>query len=358
MVLRVVVLAAAVVVSLVADGGVGDWDRPVAGGVLLGVMTLWTAFATWAYRDAGRRGVALLVADLAVALAMLGLTPLVKGDGYAATIPGFWVMGALLAWGVRFRAPGGLVAGVLLAGTDLLLRETVVGANWANAFLLLIGGPIVGYVCGSLQQLTAERDEAQRAAATAAERARLARVVHDGVLQVLALVQRRGAEIGGEAAELGRLAGEQEEALRSLVRAQDGPDGGPVGTRDLAEALTRLGSRPGVEVAVPGHEVPLPARRATEVVAVVTEALDNAARHAPGARAWVLLEAWGGTVEVVVRDDGPGIADGRLEEAAAQGRLGVSQSIRGRAADLGGTAALTTGPTGTVWTLTVPGGDA
>jgi signal transduction histidine kinase len=289
---------------------------------------------------------------------MLGLTPLVKGDGYAATIPGFWVMGALLAWGVRFRAPGGLVAGVLLAGTDLVLREEVVGANWANAFLLLIGGPIVGYVCGSLQQLTAERDEAQRAAATAAERARLARVVHDGVLQVLALVQRRGAEIGGEAAELGRLAGEQEEALRSLVRAQDGPDDVPAGTLDLAEALARLGSRPGVEVAVPAHEVPLPGGRGAEVVAVVAEALDNVARHAPGARAWVLLEAFGDTVEVVVRDDGPGIPEGRLEEAAAQGRLGVSQSIRGRAADLGGTAALITGPAGTTWTLTVPGGDA
>ena len=51
-----------------------------------------------------------------------------------------------------------------------------------------------------------------------AERARLARAVHDGVLQVLTLVQRRGTELGGEAAELGRLAGEQEAALRALVQ--------------------------------------------------------------------------------------------------------------------------------------------
>ena len=42
------------------------------------------------------------------------------------------------------------------------------------------------------------------------ERERLARGIHDSVLQVLALVRRRGEELGGEAAELGRLAGEQE----------------------------------------------------------------------------------------------------------------------------------------------------
>ena len=62
---------------------------------------------------------------------------------------------------------------------------------------------------------------AERTAATEAERARLARAVHDGVLQVLALVQRRGGELGGEAGELGRLAGEQEIRLRALIRAQD-----------------------------------------------------------------------------------------------------------------------------------------
>ena len=60
-----------------------------------------------------------------------------------------------------------------------------------------------------------------RASVADAERARLARAVHDGVLQVLALIQRRGRELGGESAELGRMAGEQESALRALIRQQD-----------------------------------------------------------------------------------------------------------------------------------------
>ena len=56
-----------------------------------------------------------------------------------------------------------------------------------------------------------------------------------------------------------------------------------------------------------------------------------------------------------MRDDGPGIAGGRLDEAAAEGRLGVSESIRGRVAGLGGTATLTSAPgQGTEWEFTIP----
>ena len=63
-------------------------------------------------------------------------------------------------------------------------------------------------------------DELQRAAQLAAaleERERLSRQVHDGVIQVLALVARRGHEMGGATAELAELASEQERALRRLV---------------------------------------------------------------------------------------------------------------------------------------------
>jgi len=39
---------------------------------------------------------------------------------------------------------------------------------------------------------------------------------------------------------------------------------------------------------------------------------------------------------VTVRDDGPGIPEGRLEEARSAGRLGVAHSIQGRLRDVGG----------------------
>jgi signal transduction histidine kinase len=43
-----------------------------------------------------------------------------------------------------------------------------------------------------------------------------------------------------------------------------------------------------------------------------------------------------------------------VDEAAAEGRLGVASSIRGRIEGLGGTATLQSGEWGTEWELTVP----
>jgi signal transduction histidine kinase len=69
----------------------------------------------------------------------------------------------------------------------------------------------------------------------------------------------------------------------------------------------------------------------------------------------VLLEDLGDSVTVSIRDDGIGIAEGRLEEAVAEGRVGVAKSIVGRMNWLGGRAKLNTGPgCGTEWELTVP----
>lgn len=330
-----------------------NFQRPVGGLLVVLVMVAWTVFTVWAYADPARRTPVVLVLDLAVALATVVATPLVKGAGFSATVPGFWVMGALLAWAVVWRWRGGLLAAVVLAVVDLGLRHDVGQTNYANVFLLLLGGVVIGGLAESLQRMAEQRDAAEREAAAAAERARLARAVHDGVLQVLALVQRRGAELGGEAAELGRLAGEQEAVLRGLIHAQDAVPSAPSGTLDVAVELTRL-ERPGVVVAAPGVPVELEEGAGRELVAAVAACLDNVARHAPQARAWVLLEDLGSRVEVSVRDDGPGIPEGRLAQAAAQGRLGVSESIRGRVADLGGTAVLTTGPDGTEWEISIP----
>lgn len=58
---------------------------------------------------------------------------------------------------------------------------------------------------------------------------------------------------------------------------------------------------------------------------------------------------------LTVRDDGPGIPPGRLEEALAEGHLGVAKSIRGRVTELGGTCTLETAPgEGTEWEIRVP----
>jgi len=272
-----------------------------------------------------------------------------------ATIPGFWVIGALMAWAIHWRWQGGLVAGVLLCAADLSVRDEITQTNYGNVFLLVIGGLVVGFLSESLRLMEGERDDALRASIADAERARLARAVHDGVLQVLALIQRRGRELGGESAELGRMAGEQESALRALIRQQDAVADPTDELIDLAGELSRLERSATVTVAAPAEPVFLPGPAVAELVAVVRACLDNVALHVgPEAPAWVLLQDFPDHVELSIRDEGPGIPAGRLEQAEAEGRLGVSESIRGRVADLGGRVELVTDAHGTEWEVTVP----
>jgi signal transduction histidine kinase len=332
----------------------GGFSHPVGAAVLVGALVVWSLLISWVYHSYSRRTTGWVLADLGVALAAVALTAAVKDPGYHSTVPGFWVMAAMFAWATHWRLQGGVAAAVLLCVDDVLTRHYLSETIYGNLFLLLIGGPIVGLMVDSLLRSAARTAAAERAAAAADERTRLARAVHDGVLQVLALVQRRAPDLGPEGADLGRLAGEQETALRALIRQQDTVEPTP-GVVDLVGALSALERRRGVSVAAPSDGVPVDGRTAEALVAAVSACLDNVVAHVgPDAPAWVLLEASADQVQVTVRDEGPGFAPGRLEEAVGQGRLGVASSIRGRVAEVGGTATVSSGSFGTVWELSVP----
>lgn len=356
-VLRSVLVANTLVLNLHRGG----FSRPVLAGVLLLGMVVWTCLISVVFHSYVRRTTLWVVSDLVVALAAIAVTPWVKEPGWHSTLPGFWVMGAMFVWGIHWRFYGGLAAAVALCVDDALTRGYVSETIYGNYFLLLAGGPIFGLMVDSLLRSAARTAAAERMAASATERTRLARVVHDGVLQALALVQRRGPDLGPEGVALGRLAGEQEQALRALIRQQDAvttavvDERAAAGTSDLVTGLSGLERRPGVSVAAPQDPVLLPPEVVAEVVAAVGACLDNVVAHVgPDAPAWVLLDTSADAVQVTVRDEGPGIPDGRLEQAADEGRLGVASSIQGRLADLGGTAVVSTGGYGTVWELTVP----
>ena len=72
-----------------------NFQHPSIGLAIVLALAVWTAVAIWLYHDRARRTPVLLVADLAIAVAAIAVTPLVKSPDFNATIPGFWVMGAL-----------------------------------------------------------------------------------------------------------------------------------------------------------------------------------------------------------------------------------------------------------------------
>ncbi|SFP84915.1 Signal transduction histidine kinase [Amycolatopsis arida] len=352
--LRIVTLVFAA--GTVAGHATG-YARPWLAWTVIGVMAGWTVVTSLLYARQGLRWAGLVVADVVVTCALMLTSPWVLSPAqYAAFHPlitTVWAAVAPIAAGVRFGAVGGVLAGLVVAVATGFARQGVDLDVARDGVLLTASGLLIGLTATTARRSQAALAQAMRTEAATAERERLARSIHDSVLQVLARVRRRGAEIGGEAAELARLAGEQEIALRSLVSTE--PAGTSSGdTADLRAAL-QVQATSRVQVSSPAGEVRLPAHVVTELAAAVREALTNVEQHAgPDARAWVLLEDLGDEVVVTVRDDGPGIPDGRLADAAEQGHLGVTKSIRGRVAALGGTISLETAPgAGTEWEMRV-----
>ncbi|WP_088964420.1 MacS family sensor histidine kinase [Micromonospora purpureochromogenes] len=320
-----------------------DADRyahPLAAGAVLLAMLAWSGATAAGYARPANRHWPLLLADLGVVLVVLAVSPWVVGrPALAAGVPTLavvWLAGPVLAWAVSGGRRRGAVAALALGAADLASRGRIGPSSLTGVILLLLAGVIVGHVARLAVTAEERLHRAVQLEAATRERERLARGIHDSVLQVLALVQRRGAHLDGEAGELARLAGEQEAALRALIAGVDPAPAADeaTGTLDLRALLGRYASAT-VSVSAPATPVPLPAPVARELAAATAAALDNVRRHADG-RAWVLVEDEGETVTVSVRDAGPGIGAGRLVEAARQGRLGMSQSIRGRIADLGG----------------------
>jgi signal transduction histidine kinase len=330
---RLVGLVYAVTTFAVIAGRV---PRPWAGWLVLGLITAWSGLLAWLRVPPTR----LVVADLVIAVAAVLATRVVDDPsrpGFAdQTLPAMWAAAAVLGWGVWRGWRAGLVASAVVALADLVeIGWRPSSSTIYNIILVVLAGGVVGYAVDVFRAGRRNLARAVAVEAAARERERLAADIHDSVLQVLAFVQRRGGEIGGEAAALGRLAGEQETRLRALVAASpDGPGG--TGEQDVRAALSGFAGGRATLIG-PAEPVLLPVAAVQALVAAAGAALDNVARHAGAdAKVWILVEDEPDAVTVTVRDDGPGIAPGRLAEAVAAGRLGVAASIRGRICAVGG----------------------
>ena len=314
-------------------------DRPLAVLAAVGIVgvTALVAVLGLAGRAHHRRFVlADLVVTVALTLLSTGVQTHGQSHGSMTTLTTVWAAGPVIEAGFVLGWLGGGAAAVVQFATTVVVRSGWDGHTLFNGVLLLLTGTISGYV----MLLTTRAEVARSRASALAERERLARDIHDGVLQVLTLVHRRGLAAGGDWAELGRAAATQESALRGLITAEADLTPGEV---DVSAALARLRS-PTVTVSVPGAVV-MGSGRAGELVAVVRAALQNVDRHAgAGVRAWVLLEHLGDRIAVTVRDDGAGFEPGRLTQAGVEGRIGVARSIRGRVDDLGGTVRIVSAP--------------
>ena len=313
-----------------------------AGYLLLGTLaTASVAGAPLAVHDLAR--IAALGTRRQRVVAAIGCAPFlvfvagrVPGTPVLALVPVICALAALLA--LRTTEEETTRARLHAMRDDL--REKVLALQDANARLLQA------------------QDHELRAAALS-ERTRIAREIHDGVGHVLTrlLLQVKAFQVThrdepGVVADLATLDSDLGEALDSMRRSvhalsEEG--------EELATSLNLLGSRCGiakVEVDCSTQTEPPPAV-ARCVVAVVREALTNAARHGRAASARVAVTDYPAFWQVTVDNDGvvlPG--DEPLVDGDKNAGLGL-RSMTERVEALGGRVRITPRPRFTVF-ATIP----
>jgi PAS domain S-box-containing protein len=208
--------------------------------------------------------------------------------------------------------------------------------------------------------------ERERALAALQEREQVARELHDGIAQVLGFVRLQAEAARGlvqrdpttAEAYLSRLAAAALDAhgeVRSFIA------GSAAGSRldwstAIAATLRRLGEEAGLDIEYSVQagldDDALSQPIAAHLVRIVQEALHNVRKHARARRVTVTVEADEGWLQVVVADDGAGLADPAVPIAGTGFGL---RFMHERAAAAGGSLAIASGPAeGTRVTIRVP----
>jgi signal transduction histidine kinase len=175
------------------------------------------------------------------------------------------------------------------------------------------------------------------------ERQLISRELHDQVAQSIA-AGLHGLELGEHyelTGQTGRARQKKTEAVAVFRLALEL-------TRELAAAV-RAGHRISLPPrAVAAGDQPVPPE---DLVLVVLEALRNAVAHANAGTVTVRMSVRDGVVTTSVEDDGDGIPDGRMGLPQSLGICSMTE----RAALLGGTCRISSGPAGgTTVVVTVP----
>ena len=328
-------------------------DRPVVAIALVGVALAVTIADTVLLRtdvtSLCRPGPVLL--ELAVAAALVVGDGFVYGPDHAfstsQSLGSVWPLAGILGAGVALGPVGAALSGITIG----LCRVAAVAVNGApidsggkvlsltnTIVFYALGGAAAGYLARLLR-----RAEGEISAARAREE--VARTLHDGVLQTLAIVERRATDPA-----LARMAREQERDLREylfgIARAGAPLAAGDAGHTDVGPPLRaaaarcedHFGSR--VQVVVADDLPDLPPAHVSALAGAAGEAMVNAGKHGAASKVLVYVEpSEDGGVFCSVKDDGAG-----FDTATTPEGVGLSRSIRGRMAEVGGRVEVRSAP--------------
>ncbi len=271
------------------------------------------------------------------ALLCIALYTLAREDGRVE-----WLVGA---------ATVGMAVLVVHYSRDPKASNQVQGIQ--ASYLILLASPVLGRLVQDRSERTSdleselvrqrEQQQAQARAAAVAERARIARELHDIVAHSLSvLIVQSGAALGdfddGDPHEarhrveaMERIARQALADMRRLVTVHEGPElddlGPQPGLRDLPALLEEVRAAGlVVDLTVEGTVAALPPGTDLTVYRVVQESLTNALNHAPGARTEVTLTFAPAEVEICVANGNASVPDRGL--GGGRGLVGMRERAR------------------------------
>lgn len=343
---------------------------PGLGTRLVGAAVVVTFMGSYVlFRDWERFGPLLLRHPSLLAVDTLFGTLLLISAGPDTTLAYVSVCTPLLA-GIVYGWRGAACFASLQSLILLLVHATLVrepGVSLAERLLLPGLCVITGAMGSSLRHLMLRFGAATQALTTvkarlagteavAAERARLAREMHDSVAKTLhgvalaadalahsagspgmdPVLVRQHADLVARAAR--RAAAESRELLTDLRREPDPAQAVDI-LSELAADADGFGDRTGLPVSYHASgdraTLPVPPAVARQLLTITSEAMENAHRHAAPTRVEVRAAVRGELFTLSVRDDGRGLPpDATLEQLRRTGHFGLVGMVE-RAASVG-----------------------
>jgi signal transduction histidine kinase len=291
-------------------------------------------------------------------------------DFLPANVAALFMVYALAAYAPRWASRAGLALG-LFGAAIAALRYFSTGVSdalipTAGAIAIAV---VAAWALGDLRRsrllridgleerarlLEIERDQEMRLAATA-ERARIARELHDVVAHSLSVViaQADGGRYAGKndpeaatgaleaIAATGRQALTDMRSLLGVLRDGGGEEYAPQPDVGSIPALVEDVRASGLDVdlLVEGEPQPMPAGPQLAAYRIVQESLTNVLKHAgPASRAWVRLQWRPDALELSVLDDGRGASAAMVDsDGGGQGLRGMWEraSLHGGRLDAG-----------------------
>ncbi len=281
----------------------------------------------------------------------IGVT-LLLGDGLvyqqtrAQSLPWAWPAAGVIAVGICLGQRAGILSALLVGGTSLFVESTVLDRSvLVSAFSKIGLWLLVGSIAGALTQ---RLRLAEREISLARTREEVARELHDGVLQTLAVIQRRSDDPA-----LSDMAKDQENSLRlyladsrAVAMTASEPASLETTLREAAAASERLYDLTVQVIVTPDcpDRPDLPAPLIQALAGAVKESITNSAKHGDANKVTVFAEPserkhdrYG--LFVSIKDDGSGFNIDEVVEG-----IGLGRSIRGRITEQGGTVELKSRP--------------